>query len=156
MKPLLYKILLGFSCTFLLTNCSWQNYLYITNMTGDEVTVTYQITNANESGFVFGANPEMYQSANSGEPDWQVRKTVTDLDTSQNGIQITIPEMSSLIISTLSNDTYKGSNRKTEGGQVFNLVELEIISRDRKLTVNRANFDHHFDAPDGESRLVIH
>ena len=147
-KSILY---LTTSIFILLNGCSWNELFVVKNNSDKSVIVSYQIEPLQKSGFaIFDTSPTSYHLNKRGNINWEKQITVTDTDTSQFNLTITLPPKSALIFGRLNNDTYKNHDQYFINGRYFNFVRMEIKKENEVITIVKDQFDDFFKKVKGE------
>lgn len=128
--------------------CSWQESFILKNNSSSAIIVTYTISQVD--GFaIFDNQPNIYQSTNSGDIDWEKELNIEDQDTSVMGFRFTLPANSILKFGHLSNDNYSNKDQYFINGRVFNFVNMEILKKDGTISISKDKFDNFFKKKNG-------
>ena len=147
-KSILY---LPTSIFILFNGCSWNELFVVKNNSDKSVIISYKIEPLQKSGFaIFDTSPTSYHLNKRGNINWEKQINVTDTDTSQFNLTITLPPKSALIFGRLNNDTYKSHDQYFINGRHFNFIRMEIKKENEVITIVKEQFDNFFKKVKGE------
>lgn len=147
-KSILY---LTTSIFILFNGCSWNELFVVKNNSDKSVIISYKIEPFQKSGFaIFDTSPTSYHLNKRGNINWEKQINVTDTDTSQFNLTITLPPKSALIFGRLNNDTYKSHDQYFINGRHFNFIRMEIKKENEVITIVKEQFDNFFKKVKGE------
>ena len=148
------KTLAVVALTAFFSGCSWQEYFVIVNETSFPTTVSYTLSGT-ENGFgLFDNEPSVYPLNPSGDIDWSNKLSITDMDTTQTGISVTLPSRCTLIMGSLMNDHYENHDQKSAGDRV-NVKNISINHPERAFEITAENFATFFKKKNGNIEYRI-
>ncbi len=147
-----------FFFTFLMllfNSCSWQELFTISNNSESDIKIEYILDNTHSSFPIFEKKPTFYQTASSGDIDWNKQLYIMDKDTATNIVQVVLPKNYIMVFGHLSNDNYTRYNQYYINGRVFNLVKLKINFNGREIEITPERFDNYFKKKNGNISFRI-
>ncbi|MBZ0205611.1 MAG: hypothetical protein K8H89_04755 [Flavobacteriales bacterium] len=141
------------SLVVLLQGCSRQEYIVVTNRTGADLAIEYEIELPMNGFPIFNEVPRVYDLAANDAFRWDKTRPIVDLDTMRSRVVFILPPGKGLMIGGLSNDTYTSHDQYFINGRHFNLKRLSV-RRGRTTTVIKPElFDQYFTK---QGNLVIY
>ncbi|MBL0128815.1 MAG: hypothetical protein IPP83_15470 [Flavobacteriales bacterium] len=127
-----------------LQGCSWQENFVITNETGSDLVIEYEVDIPTSGFAIFDEHPLYYKLRPDGDVYWNETHEAVDLDTARTLVKVILPTGHGLIIGRLSNDEYSSYDQYFINGRHFNLKVLRIHGAHTLTEIRPATFDDHF------------
>lgn len=130
--------------SLIFSGCSTQQYFILSNSTDEAIVIKYTLENPTDENALFGVAGEIYQSNRDYYPNWEHKLPYNDLHNADNKVQINLGPKSTLVFGVLSNDTYNTESKTSNGGKLFNLVEMKFSVNGIDFEINKDNFHDFF------------
>ncbi|MEO6304749.1 MAG: hypothetical protein ABIP51_16430 [Bacteroidia bacterium] len=137
------KLFLFFSLLFIFffQGCSWQEYFLVSNPTGMDLIVEYEVESPAQGFAIFDNYPTGYKIYKSGDIKWDEPVELKDMDTARAVVRIILSPGTAVIFGHLSNDHYKKHDQVFINDRHFNLKRLIVQKGEFTRDITVENFD---------------
>lgn len=128
----------------LLQGCSRQEYVVVTNRTGADIAIEYEIELPMDGFPMFNDVPRVYDLEPTDAIRWDRTRPIVDLDTTRSRVHFILHPDKGLMIGSLSNDTYARYDQYFINGRQFNLKRLTVRKGSTTTVIKPEHFDQYF------------